>query len=228
MYFPRMYRCGNFLSCLALAGCVFAGSANATTILISGSILQSTQDGTGPAVNNPSLNAIHDNDLYSLTLIFGGGISTPGLYNLTGSSFLFNDTAASATENAFNLISLTVTANGSFDDISMLGCLTTGSGCLVGNQLTANFRILAASLNSMNVMATGLDQFHPLDLLEDDGLTDIHGSITGYSYISTGPTVPEPATGALVISALAMLAGRRLAWTRTLLNLTSKKEERRR
>jgi hypothetical protein len=47
-------------------------------------------------------------------------------------------------------------------------------------------------LTSQNVTAIGLDQPHPLDLLEDDGVTDIQGSITGYS------NVPEPSLAGLL------------------------------
>ena len=159
-------------------------------------------------MNNPSLNAILDNSPYSVTLVFPGSINAPGTFGLTGSSLLFSVPSASATEGAFNLISLTVTANGSFDDISLLGCLTTGSGCFVGNQLTANFRIPAASLNSVNIAATGLDQPHPLDLLEDDSFTDIHGSIATYSYFGNGNATPEPSTGASLLAALIALTVR--------------------
>jgi hypothetical protein len=37
-------------------------SLHADTLTIGGAINQSTQDGTGPAVNNPSLNNISDGD----------------------------------------------------------------------------------------------------------------------------------------------------------------------
>jgi hypothetical protein len=70
-----------------------------------------------------------------------------------------------------------------------LACLTTGSGCPLGNQLDANFSIVAGGLNSQNVAATGMG-LAPLDLLEDDGVTDIHGSVTSYSQTA----VPEPSS----------------------------------
>jgi len=53
--------------------------------------------------------------------------------------------------------------------------------------------IPAASLNNQNVAALGIPNLLPFDLLEDDGVTDIQGSITSYSYMSTSP-VPEPAS----------------------------------
>jgi hypothetical protein len=184
-------------------------TASADTIKITGVITQSTDDGTGPAMNNPSLNNIHDLQPFQVTLDFPGSITAPGMYNLTGSSLLFSVPSAGANESSFGSINLTVTSNGIFDDMSLLGCLTTGSDCFQGNQLTANFRILAAALNSQNVPAVGLDQPHPLDLLEDDGVTDIHGTISTYSYTGASP-VPEPASLALCSLAAGVAALRRI------------------
>jgi hypothetical protein len=193
-------------TCLVLGGAVFAASAIGGTISLAGGITQSTLDYSGQAVNNPTLNKILDNDRYAITLNFAGAISSPGTYNLTGSTLLFSDPAAPATESAFALISMTVTPNGSSDDISLLGCLSSGSGCFVGNELTANFRIAAASLNSAGVSATGLDQPHPFDLLEDDGTTDIQGSIDTYSYAGATAAAPEPGSSVLLFVALAAFA----------------------
>lgn len=196
-----------FLACLALTAGACVNLAVADTITFGGRITQSTQDGTGPAGNNPALNNVLDNDVYTVTLTFAGSITAPGTYNLTGASLALSDPAAPATATNFDTISLTVTANGGFDDLSLLGCLTTGSGCLFGNQLDANFQILASGLNSVNVAATGLDEPHPLDLLEDDGITDIQGSITAYSYTGPVSTVPEPSAAVLLAFAMAALAG---------------------
>src|SRR5260370_20006926 len=186
-----------------VAVCGFASVAVAGTITFGGLITQSTQDGTGPAVNNPALNNIQDLQAYLVTLGFPGSITAPGTYSL--SSLTFSDPTAPASEASFGSISLTITAAGAVDQFSLLGCLTTGSGCLVGNQLDANFSIPAAGLNSPNVAATGLDPPHPLDLLEGDRITDIQGSITSYS--NTGPvsTVPEPSLAALLGCCLAGL-----------------------
>jgi len=186
---------------LVALGLGWTNFAAADVIVFNGKITQSTQDFTGPAQNNLSLNNIQDLQAYTATLNFTGSITSPGTYDLTGSSFTFNVPSALATESAFGSISLTITAGGGFDQFSLLACLTTGSGCVFGNQLTANFEIPVGSLNSQNVAATGLDQPHPLDLLEDDGITDIHGSIDSYSY-SGGRTsdVPEP-------SSIVLLAG---------------------
>lgn len=197
------------LSAAALLVCALAGPARAGSIIWSGSITQSTQDGTGPAVNNPGLNNILDFQAYSATLTFAGSISAPGVYNsLSNVSLTFDDASAGANESAFGSVFLTITANGSFDDISVLGCLTTGSfGCFSGNQLDANFEIPAAGLNSQSVTATGLDQPHPLDLFEDDGGTEIQGTITGYSYVADA-AVPEPSSLGLFCLATLLIAGR--------------------
>jgi hypothetical protein len=184
--------------------CFGAGIASAAVLTVSGQITQSTDDGTGPAVNNPSLNNIHDQDAYAVMLSFPGSITAPGVYDLTGANLVFSVPSALASESNFGSINLTISANGIFDDISLLGCLTTGSDCSLGNQLDANFQILAAELNSQNVAATGLDQPHPLDLLEDDGVTDLHGSISSYSYTSASD-VPEPLSTVLVGCGLAAM-----------------------
>jgi len=179
----------------------------ADSVRIGGVITQSTPDGTGPAVNNPSLNNIKDLQAYSLILTFLTPITAPGNYNLTGSSLLFSVAPAPASESSFGFINLAIVFNGGFDEFSLLACLTTGSSCAASNQLTASFKIPAALINSQNVAAIGLDQPHPLDLLEDDGVTDIHGSITTYSYSG----VPEPSPLPLLGGALTlMVAAKRM------------------
>ena len=193
----------------AAAICGFAQVAAANVIAFSGSITQSTSDGTGPAVNNPALNLIADGDPFTVTLNFAGSISSPGTYPLTlmGAGMIFQDPTVQAIENAFVSASLTVSpdVNPLYYDISLTGCLSTGSGCAFGDQLDASFAILAADLNSQNAAATGLDPPHPLDLLEDDGTTDIQGSITSYTYIPEVPEVPEPSY--MVLSGCALAAG---------------------
>jgi hypothetical protein len=195
-----------FIVIVALCG--VARVAAADTITISGTISQA-QDESVPATNNPALNDIAIGDAYTVTLTFAGSITAPGTYNLSGGSLTFTDAAAGATETSFGLISLTIAPTGLSNDLSLLGCLTTGSGCFVGNQLTANFRIPAASLHLQNVAAFGLDEPHPLDLLEDDATTDIHGSIVTYSYVPAS-AVPEPSSMLMLGSAVAMaLAAKR-------------------
>jgi hypothetical protein len=200
---------------IALACCGLAVAASAATISFGGVIIQSTQDGTGPAMNNPSLNNIKDQQAYTVTLVFAGSITAPGTYNLTGSSLMFAVPTAPASESSFDFIGLTVTANGGFDDLSLLACLTIGGACppLTGNGMTASFRIPAAMLNSQNVTAIGLDL--PLDLLEDPETTgtDIHGSITSYSYTGIVSAVPEPCSAVLLGCGLIALAARRRSRT---------------
>ncbi len=180
----------------------FVNVAFADIITFGGMITQA-QDPTEPAANNPTLNNIQVLQPYLVTLMFTGSLTAPGTYDLTGGSLTFSVPTAPASEASFGSLSLTITANGGFDALSFLGCLTTGSGCIFGNQLDANFRILATGLNAQNVAATGLDEPHPLDLLEDDGTTDIHGTITSYSYTGGVSAVPEPSTVILLGSILA-------------------------
>lgn len=180
--------------------------AAADTLSFSGLITQSTESGTGPAVNNPDLNNVLLGDAFTVTIDFLGAINAPGTYPLAGASLLWLDSTTPTSESSFDSVSISVIADGAFYDISMLGCLTTGSGCLSSNQLDANFQILAAGLNSQNVAAQTIAGLSPaMDLLEDEGATDIQGSVTSYSYTpGSTSTVPEPST--IVPLTLAMLA----------------------
>ena len=106
-----------------LAACASANGALADTITFGGVIVQSTQDGTGPAMNNASLNAIKDGDPYSVTLDFVGLLTLPGAFNpLTEATLTFTDTKAGVSEASFGAVSLTLTPDGSFADISLLAC----------------------------------------------------------------------------------------------------------
>jgi hypothetical protein len=189
----------------AVAMCGLASLGYAGTITIGGTITQSTSDGTGPAVNNPGLNLIADGDPFTVTLSFAGPVPAPSAspYNLTGSMLVFTD--GTVTESSFGSISLSIVANGANDDLSLLACLTTGSSCGVGNELTANFAIPAASLTAQSVAATGLDQPHPMDLLEDDSVTDIQGSIAKYSDVPEAGTIALAVCGALTLFAAKTL-----------------------
>ena len=170
----------------------------ADTITIAGAINQSTQDGTGPAVNNPDLNNILDGDLYTFELSFIGPITVSGTYNLMGLSALFSVGAHGAMENSFNSASVTVEQSGDIDQITALVCLANGSGCNQGNELDLSFSIPSAQLNFENGTPKAIPGIQPLELLEDDGATDIHASVASYSYTPLSP-VPEP-SGAVTLA----------------------------
>ncbi len=134
---------------------------------------------------------MNDGDSYLMTLSFTGEITAPGLFSLTGASFL--DTSASVSELSFGPTwSISITPNGSNLDLSVLACLTTGSACNQGNFVDADFTIPLASLNSQSVTAAAIPGLLPFEFLEDDGSTDIQGTVDKYSYISD---VPEPVIG---------------------------------
>jgi hypothetical protein len=182
---------------LALAKTAVAG-----TITFSGLISQSTADGTGPAVNNPALNNIMDGDNYVATINSQNQILSPGLYNTPDLTLSFLDAGAGVSETAFNSVSVSVIVDGSFYDISVMGCLSTGSSCNTGNELDANFRIANTDLGSSNAPAFAIPLLNPsLDLLEDDGGTDIQGSVAKFGSAS----VPEPGTIAMATIGLAGL-----------------------
>jgi hypothetical protein len=186
---------------------VLAKAAVAGAITFSGLISQSTADGTGPAVNNPALNNIGDFDNYVVTINSQGQILSPGLYNTPDLTLSFVDAGAGASETAFNSVSVSVVVDGSFFDISVLGCLSTGSSCNTGNELDANFRIANTDLGSSNAQAFAIPALNPsLDLLEDDGVTDIQGSATNFANAG----VPEPGTIAMATIGLAALAGAKM------------------
>ena len=195
-----------------LASLVFINLAAADTISFSGLVTQSTSDGTGPAVNNPSLNSVTDGDHYVVTLDFGGSINAPGTFSLAGATLALVDDTASppVSESNFDSVSLSVVPDTGNFDLSMLGCLSTGSGCLIGNELAVNFSIPAIGLNGQNITAQTIFGLSPaLDLLEDDGVTDIQGTVNSYSYTgAVSSTVPEPAAIVPMCFVLVLLAWR--------------------
>ena len=69
-----------------LLSCLFNRIAGGSQISFGGVISRSTQDGTGPAVNNPALNVIADGDAYTVTINFIGSVSTLGAHPLAGAS----------------------------------------------------------------------------------------------------------------------------------------------
>jgi hypothetical protein len=173
--------------------CGLTNRALADVVTFDGLITQSTSDGTGPAANNTSLNNINDGDKYSVTIDFLGSISSTGPHPISLVAMSFNDASAGASETSFSSASVTVSADGSLFDISILGCLSTGSGCTLGNELDANFSIPVVGLNAHGVSAAAIPGLVPsMDLLEDDGVTDIQGSVTGYDYVGSVAPTPEP------------------------------------
>lgn len=195
---------------ILVTSCVFASVASAqATITVGGTIYQ--PNANPPAMNNPSLDNVLAGDVYSVTLNSTGSITAPGTYtSFSGADF--SDFTHSADENQFISVSLTISPpSGGMDEFSVLGCLSTGIyGCSGGNQLDLNFMIPAGSLNAVNVTAQSVPLLTPLDLLEDDGTTDIQGSVTSYSYSSAVSTTPEPTSIALYGSGLIALALKRL------------------
>jgi hypothetical protein len=124
---------------------------------------------------------------------------------LTGASFL--DTTANISELSFGAPwSINVATNGSNFDLSVLACLTTGTACNQGNFLAANFRIPAVSLNAQNVTAAVISGLLPFELIEDDGVTDIQGTLKTYSYSGNVAHVPEPVTAIPLCAVLAAIA----------------------
>ena len=206
-----------FAYAAVLLSCLFNRIAGGGQISFGGVISQSTQNDTGPAVNNPALNIIADGDAYTVTINFIGSVSTLGAHPLAGVSMTFADTTQSATETAFApptsascasfpTICVVVSTDGAFDNISVLACLPTGSGCAVSNQLDANFQVPVAGLTGSSISAQGIAGLTPLDLLEGDGTTDIQGSVTRWSNNRAASTVPEPSVLALLGSTLVPLA----------------------
>ena len=182
----------------ALAVLSFCGLGHAATIILTGTITQSTADTGVPAVQNLSLNNIADGDGYSVQLNSSGGIDLPAMYSLT--SLSFTDAAAGAMESSFVSGSLTLTQSGATDAFSVLGCLAS---CALGNQLALEFSIPAAQVNSI-ATAAAIPALLPMDLLEDGGDTDIQGTVHLYSY--SGPAAGAPEPGTLCLAAIALLA----------------------
>ncbi len=179
-----------------LAICALARQTAADTLTFAGFITQSDADGAVTSVNNPSLNKVADGDPYTVTLAFPGSLPGAGTFDLSSGTLAFNDPKAPATETSFNSISLTLATDGAFFDLSLLGCLTSGSACEQGNQLDLNFQILASQLHSPTPNPVPIPGLLPFELLEDDGLTDIHGSVSN---------IPEPIQIAPLTAAMALL-----------------------
>jgi hypothetical protein len=109
------------------------------------------------------------------------------------------------TETDFTSGILAVFTSGSNAGFGASGCVGSGSGCNQGNSLSLSFQIPLASLNTINIPAQAIAGINPLDLLEDDGVTDIQGNVHSASFDSTA-SVPEPSALLLVGLGLVGLA----------------------
>lgn len=166
-----------------LAVCALCGQAAADTYTFVGVVTQSDADASATSIDNPTLNNVADGDPFTMTLTFTGSLAGAGTFDLSTGTLAFQDPKAPASETGFNSISLTLISDGAFFDFSLQGCLPTGSACDQGNQLDANFQILASQLHSPTPTPIPISGLLPFELLEDDGVTDIHGSLG---------SVPEP------------------------------------
>ena len=185
---------------LACAGVFGAGRAHAASITLSGTISQNTQDVGVPALANPSLNSIVDGDPFTVMLNFASSLASSA--NFATTSLLFSDASAGASESGFLSGQVTVSPSGGFAEFSVLGCLAS---CLTGNQLALEFQIPAGSLTSALANVQPIPALLPMDLLEDDGSTDIQGALSTYSYSGLAVSTPEPSTVGLVAVGSACL-----------------------
>ena len=209
----------------ALAAGLIAPALRADDITVTGTITQSTADGTGvynpmtgtyQAVNNPSLDNISDGDTFSLVIDLTAPITSPGgPFAISDASFTDTTPGVWASETSFDLsnalTSITIApdaSNPADDDVFLLVCLTTGSACDEGDSLSLDFMIASSDLNSASAPATLIPGLFPaLDLLEDDGQTDIQGGVSTYSYFPPGGgTTNTPEPDSIVLLCCGLLA----------------------
>jgi len=129
-----------------------------------------------------------------------GGITGPGVYSLTALNF--TDLTAGVSETGFVSGSMTVSESGAIDQFSVLGCLPS---CGTGNQLALEFSLPQSVLYS-NGSAFPVSPLLPMDLLEDDGSTDIHGTVDSYSYDGPGPGTGTPEPVSFALAGLCLVA----------------------
>jgi len=197
---------GCALTGLFAALCAVESPARADIVQVTGTITQDLTDSGATAGSNPALEAIKDGDLYSVQLTFNGPILAPGVFSLT--SVQFKDLTHPVVENAFISGSMTITQSSGVDTFSALGCLIDAVTCLAGNQLDLNFEIPSSGLNMTGVAASAVPGIFPsMDLLEDGGSSDIHGTVTSYGLVAAAP---EPPARPILVAAAACILWRAL------------------
>lgn len=199
---------GSFSLLLTALCCFsFVCAAQADNITVTGTISQNALDTSGGSTDNPSLNNVLDGSSYSVTINLLNG-------SLDGFGATFSDDAnpaGNATENRFQSITIAESSPaGAVVTFSISACLV-GYSCFAntGGELDLSFSIASTDLFSSSASATGLGTA-PMELLEDSGATDIHGSIDTYSFTAAKNAVPEPSTILLLVSGWIALASRRL------------------
>ena len=100
-------------------------SLHADTMTIGGTVTQSTQDGTGPAVNNSGLNDIKDGEAYSVSL----SLTVDRRSRYLRSDRVHSHSVVGGRRRIPDSVGLTVTQFGVFDQLSLFARLATGSGC---------------------------------------------------------------------------------------------------
>lgn len=176
------------LACLL----VFAIGATADTITLSGSLFSVS---LGPAAFNPSLNGAQFGDQFIVQFTVTPPLASPGVYAITSASF--TDLTASATETGIDTGTLNISASGSDFVFSGFACVQAGN-CSTGNELDLNFSVPQSLLLSA-ASTTSVPGLKDFELLEDDGATDLIGSLTSYQ------TVPEPSSALLLFSGITAI-----------------------
>lgn len=199
---PRLIRCR--LACLVSIAALVAVVPCGGAITFTGAITQGIAELGGAPVANPTLASVTIGDPFTVTLSLPVSPGDSGTYPLA--AILFTDTLQNVSESAFISGTLIITTDGTTDYLTVLACLIDSVSCAAGNQLALNLTIPFGKTTAAGVSAGAVPGLLPLDLLEDNGLTDIHGAITTYAFSAPAAATPEPATALLAALALGGLA----------------------